>query len=266
MHTCVTVPRLKLMFDIGVGAPKLTETPRLLLTHGHLDHSAGIPYYISQRNLRHLPPAEIYVPPAMAPALNRIMELWAEIEGYQPQYSIHAIEYDRIYPLSGTLSFQALPSFHRVPSNGYAIVERTTKLREEFLGLPGAEISRLKRERDDLFYQGLTPHIVFSGDTRIEFVLEHELVRRAKILFHECTYICEKRGVDRAREWGHTHLEEIVANAEAFRDVETLVLIHFSPRYGREQIHETLRARIPAWLFEKTIAFLAPPSSARRKD
>jgi ribonuclease Z len=252
----MTVPRFRLMFDIGVGSPRLTEIPQLLLTHGHLDHSAGIPYYISQRCLRRLPAADIYTPPEMEPALRKILQLWCDIEGYQSDYNLHPVEYDRVYPLSGNFGFQAVRSFHRIPSNGYVVVEKTTKLKEEFLSLKGPEIARLKQERNDLFYESFTPHVAFSGDTTIEFVLEREIIRKTKILFFECTYICEKRPKERAREWGHTHLDEIAHNAEAFRDVEHLFLIHFSPRYRRDQINETLKRKLPDWLYEKTTPFL----------
>ncbi|MBX7058150.1 MAG: MBL fold metallo-hydrolase [Leptospirales bacterium] len=260
------MPRVRLLFDIGVGSPRLTEIPRLLLTHGHLDHSAGAPYYVSQRNLRRLPPADIWMPPEMEPPLRKILELWAQIEDYQPVYNLHAVDYQRIYPLNSNLGFQGLRSFHRVPSNGYAIVEKTIKLRDEFRSLPGTEIARLKKERNDLFYEGLAAHVVFSGDTRIEFVTEHELARRARILFLECTYICEKRPTERARLWGHTHLDEIAAHAECFRDVEQLVLIHFSPRYGREEIQATLQRKLPRWLLEKTLPLLPGPRGSTKSE
>ena len=86
-------------------------------------------------------------------------------------------------------------------------------------------------------------------------MLENEIVRRSKVLFLECTFICEERPVERARRWGHIHLDEIVANAEAFREVEQLYLIHFSPRYRHQQVHATLKQKLPAWLHEKTVPF-----------
>ncbi|MCB1323209.1 MAG: MBL fold metallo-hydrolase [Leptospiraceae bacterium] len=252
----MSVPRLRLMFDVGRGAGKLIDIPRLLLTHGHLDHSSGLPYYISQRCLRRLPPADIYCPPEIFEPLSKIMRLWSEIEQYEMQYNLQPIDYNRFYELQGNMGFRAIRSIHRVPSNGYCIIQRTKKLKAEFLGLPGHEIQRLKLERDDLFYEAEIPMITFSGDTQIEFVLENELVRSSRVLFMECTYICDRRPTERARRWGHTHLDEIVSNADAFADVEHLFLIHFSTRYKRETILKTLKERLPDWLHERTTAFL----------
>ncbi len=252
----MALPRFKLMFDVGRGAGRLIEIPRLLLTHGHLDHSAGVPYYISQRNLRGLAPAEVYCPPEMAGPLGKIMELWRQIEDYDMRYEIQPVEYGRLYPLHGNYFFQAIRSVHRVASNGYAIIEKTTRLRPEFRSLPGPQIARLKKERDDMFVEYHLPVVTFSGDTQVEFLVENELVRRSKVLFMECTFIDDARPVERARKWGHTHLDEIVQHAELLRDVEKLYLIHFSPRYRRDVILDTLKKKLPDWLFERTTPFL----------
>lgn len=256
MQTCMVLPRFKLMFDVGRAAPRIIEIPRLLLTHGHLDHSSGVPYYVSQRNLRRLPPAEIFCPPEMAEPLDQIMKLWSKIEDYDIQYDLKGVEYDRLYELQNNFYFQALRSVHRVPSNGYVIIEKTRRLKEEFRELPGPEIARLKQERDDMFHEHHLPVVTFSGDTQIEFVTDNEIVRRSKILFLECTFIDDARPIARARQWGHIHLDEIVANAEAFREVEKLYLIHFSPRYRQETILETLKAKLPEWLYERTTPYL----------
>ena len=184
------------------------------------------------------------------------MAAWAEIEGFEAEFSITPVDYDTLYPLQGNFHFKAVPSVHRVPSNGYVIFEKTVKLKPEFLELPGQEIAKLKKERDDLFYESMLPTITFSGDTQIEFLLENEVVRKSKVLFLECTYISEDRPVSRAREWGHIHLEEIIKNADAFRDTEQLYLMHFSPRYRNDVIRRTLKEQLPDWLYQKTTPFL----------
>ena len=253
MRTSMTVPQFKLSFDVGHGDPKLTEFSKILLTHGHMDHSSGLPYYISQRALRHLSPPQIFCPPEFVAPFKDIMDAWAKIEGFKAKYELIGVVPTEQYELQGKFFFQAVPSVHRVPSNGYVIQEKTVKLKDEFKSLPGPEIARLKKERDDLFYESRIPTIAFSGDTQIEFVLENEIIRDSKILFLECTYISPDAPVERARKWGHIHLDEIVANAEAFQNTERLFLIHFSPRHRNDEIRSTLKNRLPGWLFDKTV-------------
>lgn len=256
VHTCVAMPQFRLLFDTGIGSSRLTEYPTILLTHGHLDHSSGLAYLISQRSLRKLPAPDIYVPPEIEAPLRQIMHLWGEIEDYHSRYNLIPVDYTTHYPLKGNTFFRAIRSRHRIPSNGYAIVEKATKLRPEFLDLPGKEIARRKARGEDLFVETYQPVVTFSGDTQIEFVTENEIVRQSRVLFLECTYVCEKRPIARAREWGHTHLDEIVAHADAFADVEHLFLMHFSTRYGRRELEETLTAKLPDWLRAKTTPFL----------
>ncbi len=256
IQTAVSMPQYGITFDIGRGSSKLVEIPRILLTHGHLDHSAGVAYHISQRSLRHLPPGEIYCPASIAEPLDEILQLWSRIEEFQFQYTLIPVDFETLYPLQGNFHFRALPTDHRVASCAYAFIEKRKKLKSEFRTLTGPEIARLKKERGDLFYDEETPLATFSGDTKIEFLLGSELARRSKVLFLECTYIDEKRPVERARKWGHIHLDEIVEHAEAFRQVERLYLIHFSSRYPRETILETLKRKLPGWLWERTVPFL----------
>ena len=99
------------------------------------------------------------------------------------------------------------------------------------------------------------PLFAFSGDSTIEFVLKNELVQKTKVLFLECTYIDNKRDVARAREWGHTHLDEIIENFDYFQN-EKLVLVHFSKRYHKNKIKKVLRKRLPSKLQDKVDIFV----------
>lgn len=256
MQTAVTVPQFHLNFDIGRGGGALNDATKLLLTHGHLDHASGIAYYVSQRSLRKMPPPEIYCPPEIESQLRKILDLWSEIEQFRTNYTLTGVDCDTHYPLFGNFSFRPVKTIHRIPSYGYTIYEKTVKLKGEFLNLPGHKIAEMKKERDDLFYESSNPLITFSGDTQIEFVLNNEEIRRSKILFLECTYIDQNRPIERARKWGHTHLFEIAEHAEAFREVEKLYLIHFSPRYTNAEIETAIRRTLPEWLVKKTTPFI----------
>lgn len=256
VSTAFIVPQFRLSFDAGPVDSRLVDIPLFLLTHGHLDHSAGLPYFISQRALRHLPAPRIFCPPEMAAPLARIMELYAEIEQFASPFHLQGVDYDTLYPLRGNYFFQGIRSMHRIPSNGYVIVEKSTKLKAEFLDLPGPEIARRKKAGEELFYEKAQPVITFSGDTCIEFVLENETVRKSKILILECTYVLNDRPPERARRWGHIHLEEISRAAEAFRDIGRLYLMHFSPRYRPNTIRRAIKETLPGWLAEKTVPCL----------
>lgn len=255
VETSVIVPHLHLAFDSGRGQSPLIEIPTLLMTHGHLDHASGVPYYVSQRCLRHLPGGKIFCPPELEDPLRRVLAIWCEIEDFQMEFDLQGVDYNTHYPLFGNFSFKAIRSVHRVPSNGYIIYERVRKLKKEFSHFTGPEIAEKKKSMD-LFEEVQSPVITFSGDTQIEFLLDNPDVRKSRILFHECTYVDEQRPVERARKWGHTHLFEIAENAGALQEVDRLVLIHFSPRYSRDKIESALKRHLPPDLYARTTAFV----------
>lgn len=257
IYTCITVPRFKLMFDTGIGSSAIIDYSKILLTHGHLDHASGLAYLISQRSLRKLQPPEVYVPKEIFQPLDEILKLWHKIENYESKYKLIPVDFDTKYVLENHFYFKAIPSFHRVPSNGYVIMQIKKKLKSEYKHLSGHEIAELKSKNPDIIEIVHEPVLVFSGDTQIEFVLKNQIVQKAKILFLECTYICDERPIERARQWGHIHLYEIANYSEYFREIQKLFLIHFSPRYTKKEIYETLKKVLPDWLYKKTTPFLS---------
>ena len=140
---------------------------------------------------------------------------------------------------------------HRVSSYGYVVLKTVTKLKTEFLNLSGNEIAK-RRQSENLFNIVKQPVFAYSGDSTIEIIKNNELMRKATVLFMECTYIDEKRSVERARKWGHTHLDEIIENADSFEN-EKVVLIHLSRRYAPGYVHAVMQKKIPRHLQEKFI-------------
>lgn len=256
IETCYMLPRLQVAFDVGRCPDALVDIPKIFLSHGHLDHSAGLPYYISQRSLKHLPPPEIYCPAEIVEPLSEILKLWQTIEGFTYAIQLTGLNVGDEIPIRKDMRVRALTAHHRVPCRGYAIIRRSKKLKEEFLTHSGREIQRMKDRGDDIFDERDIPIFAFSGDSTIEFLLENKEAREAEVLFHECTYIDDKRPVSRAREWGHTHLDEIIERQELFKN-EKIVLTHFSKRYTRRFIQQVLEKKIKNKDFLKRIFVLA---------
>lgn len=244
IRTSIVMPRLSLMFDIGHQNPNRINIDRLLLTHAHLDHSAGIPYYISQRSLRKLGPPKIYLPKTLEAPMREILSLYSKIEDFPYSYEMKGLEEGEEIEIDAYHFFKVWKTFHRVDSQGYTIYERKKKLKAEFAGLDRNELLKKKEEGIDINEVHSKPVVSFSGDTKIEYVLTHKDVAESEILFLECTYIDQERNVENAREWGHIHLDEILHHISSFKN-EKIVLIHFSKRYPPAYIRKVLTKRIP---------------------
>jgi ribonuclease Z len=62
-ESVVGMPQLDVCFDIGKAPDQIIPINHVLLTHGHMDHSAGIAYYLSHRNFMKMSPGVVLTPP-----------------------------------------------------------------------------------------------------------------------------------------------------------------------------------------------------------
>lgn len=255
VENCYALPRYQVGFDIGRCPAFMVDVANIFISHGHLDHAAGIPYYFSQRSLRGVKGGKIYVPVEIEKPLVSILKNWQTIESFGYPIEVQGLQKQEEVELNKNHFVKALPSYHRVPSLGYVLCERRYKLKEEFLNYSQKEIIDYKKKGTEITFVQDTPLFAYSGDTSIEFVLENPTVQKAKVLFLECTYIDDERPVQRARDWGHTHLYEIIEHASLFQN-EKIFLVHFSRRYPRKRIEQQLRKKLPLSLQERVEIFL----------
>ena len=75
---------------------------------------------------------------------------------------------------------------------------------------------------------------------------------RARLLICECTFVDDRCTAEDARAYGHTHIDDLVHRADAFENVESILLIHFSARYKAEEVRDALAKRLPESLRKKT--------------
>jgi ribonuclease BN (tRNA processing enzyme) len=77
----VAVPQLDVCFDIGKAPDQVISINHVLLTHGHMDHSAGFAYYLSQRNFSGMAPGTIVAPANLIAPMREILAAWGHLDG-----------------------------------------------------------------------------------------------------------------------------------------------------------------------------------------
>src|SRR3972149_1653835 len=83
-ETAEILPEMNLAFDVGRAPRELISIDHVFLTHGHMDHSAGLAYYFSQRNFVGNAPGCVIAPNALVQPIRALMPAWARIEGHAP--------------------------------------------------------------------------------------------------------------------------------------------------------------------------------------
>ncbi len=250
-ETCVEVPAWRIAFDLGRCSPRTVSCPRVFFTHAHVDHTGAVALHVAQRDLKGMAPPTYVVPPECQADFEALLEAWRRLERSRLPCDVVALAPGEELRLRRDLVVEAFRSQHRTPSNGYVVWEERKKLRERYAGLAGEEIARLRADGVEVTRTLRSPELVFTGDTQIEVLEEVPVVRRARRLVLECTFLDERVDVASAREKGHLHLDELVEKAELLGEVEAVLLCHFSSRYGREEVVNLLRERLPPGLWER---------------
>jgi ribonuclease Z len=256
IETCIDLPELKLAFDIGRCPDAAVQRPTILFTHAHMDHMGGVAWHAATRSLRAMEPPTYVVPRETEAAFEELFAAWRRLDRSDLPHRRVALGPGEQLDLGRGLLARPFRSLHVVPCQGYALWSRRRKLRPELAGLAEEEIRRRRIELgEEVTIEVETPEIAFTGDTRIEILEREEVVRRARLLILEVTFLDDRVSVEECRAKGHVHLDEVVERAELFEN-EAVLFTHFSARYRKEEVLEILDRRLPPALRAKATALV----------
>ncbi len=249
------LPGFRTLLEFGRAPEDVVGYATVCVSHGHLDHMAGLAHFASRRRLARLPAARVFVPAEAAAPVTQWVRACEQLE--QIEYELEVVPVspgDRVR-LRNDLELTVLPGRHRVPTVGYLFSEVRHKLLDELAGRDGLEIAALRAAGKPVTRREEIPLLAYPGDCGEEIFDACPELFRAKVLLLECSFLLPDDR-ERAREYAHIHLDDILARAGRFEN-EAVVLTHFSQRYGPEEIRQALRA-IPEPLASRVVPFLPP--------
>ncbi|MCB9907299.1 MAG: hypothetical protein H6830_06255 [Planctomycetes bacterium] len=252
IRTCLELPALDLLVDLGSVDHRQVYASTVLITHPHLDHLGGLANHMALRSLMGQKPGRYVIPPAIEADVQSLLAAWRALDRAELDGELVPLAPGTPLALSRTMEVEPFATRHRVPSQGYLLRSVHSKLDPRFQGLQAPELSALREAGVPLSHIEKHPEIAFSGDTTIEGLERHGEVLRARRLVMEATFLDDRVNPQRARQMGHVHLDDIAERADAFA-CEHLVLTHFSLRHDLAQAASLVSRRLPKHLRERVL-------------
>jgi ribonuclease Z len=250
-ETAVQVPELGVSFDIGRCPRGALTCGFVALTHGHMDHSAGIAYYFSQRHFQGMGVGTVVCPQALEQPIHNVMRAWVDLEAQKTPYHVIALPPDGEVEIRHHTVLRAFATLHTVPSLGFVVVEKRGKLRPDLVGQPQEAILAAKNRGESVTVPHDVPLVCYLGDTMWGPHFDRPDVLGASILITECTFL-EPGHQGKAAIGQHLHLDDIVRLLRR-STAKAVVLTHVSRRTHmgevRKQIEEMVSAEDRARLF-----------------
>ena len=263
-ETVIAAPELNVCFDIGRAPREVIAIDNVCLSHGHMDHAAGIAYYFSQRGFIGAPPGRVIAPRLLEQPLRRLMDVWAEIEGHPSDLEIVGVEPLQDVTLRRNLIARPFAVNHGGGALGFTLIEPRYKLKPEYHGKTGPQLVALKEDGVRIEDEVQIPLITFTGDTAFGRFFEYDFVRDSAVLIVECTFF-EKDHRTRAQAGRHMHVDDFPKVLEAVPNAQIL-MTHLTRRTDLRYAKEVLKKVVNQADLERiTLLMERPPRPGGRR-
>jgi len=259
-ETVIIVPELDCVFDIGKCPREALTVNHVLLSHGHMDHAAGITYYFAQRDFQGIEGGKALVPAELVEPCKRLMSAWGRVEGHVPPAEFIGMEPGDEYAIRRDVIARAFAAKHVPGALGFSLIDFRRKLKDEFIGLTGPQIVELKNKGVEITNSIEVPLVAYLGDTGRSNYSDLPHVADARVLLVECTFF-EDDHVSRARDGRHIHVSDLGELLEGMNN-EHIVLLHVTRRTNMAAARKALRKALPRNLRDR-VTFLMSRKHAK---
>ena len=249
-ETVVATPEYNVSFDVGRAPREIISIDNICLTHGHMDHAAGIAYYLSQRHFVGISPGRIILHRQLAQPIQKLMDIWSDIEGHPSPGQIYGIDHLEDVNIRRGLIVRPFTVLHAPGALGYTLIEIRHKLKEEYQGKSGPQLVALKKKGVEIERRVEIPLLTYTGDTAVGKWLELDFVRHSPAVLLECTFF-DREHISRARLGKHIHVDDLPEIYQALPDSQ-IMLFHTTRRTDIRQTKRAVERVLHSNDFERT--------------
>ena len=259
-ETVIQVPELNICFDIGRSPYFALTSDIVCITHSHMDHIAGLGYYLSQRNFQGMKPGTILIPREIERPVDALLKCWRDVERQGTPYTLVPMSPGQLFDVRKDFGIRAFATHHGGVSLGYAAISVREKLKPEYMGTPGPELAKMRKSGVEIQYRVEVPLVAFLGDTTAGPVFDQPDVQNAQILITEVTFFDPDHRA-KAKAGKHLHVDAFVDLLPKLKN-EHIIIMHVSRRSGMRRVKNILRRKIGEGQMQR-ITFLMDLEGAR---
>ena len=252
-ETVIIVPELDCVFDIGKCPRQALTVNHVLLSHGHMDHVAGLPYYFAQRSFQGIDNGIALVPQALVAPLEELMVAWSRVEGRLPPHKFIGMKGGQDYQIRRGLIVRSFPTRHLPGSLGFSIIDVRHKLKQEYTNLTGEQLVELKDKGTEITNRLEVPLVAYLGDTARANYSDLPHVAAAEALLIECTFF-DSDHIQRASAGKHLHVRDLPEVLEGMKN-EHIIIQHVTRRTNMASARKILSKILPKDVLER-VTFL----------
>jgi len=265
LSTYFQIPELDLCVDMGECPMSALSLNHVLLTHSHGDHSRCLMRHNSLRRMMQNPTQAVYYIPEpvyeLAVDLIRAETLFEGVS--QERFDLPRLECVKAnerFALAYRKDLEIFPFNvkHSISAFGYTVLCKKKKLKKEYTQCARDEIISLKKSGVEIECEVREPIVSFMGDCLGESLWEERHIWNSPTVVCECTFLDQDES-SMARKKGHTHIEhlaKVLSKVGSDMACQNIILTHFSMKYSKKHVFETVKKAIPSEFGEKVRVFL----------